>query len=119
MRGYIDDFEKLSIDDVRRLVGGRRKLREAESLTVHLNEMDILVQLVRGPANLGNGLVTYLSAPCCGRRVTTLRIVPGHGLLCVACVRRFFGAIYLSQVHGHKAEAVATTGNRAGSASPA
>lgn len=100
-RLYVDDFEKLTMDDVRRMLGGRPTLRKARAVTIHLpSGRDVYVSLVRVPANRGGGQVVYLKCPVegCLFKARVLRIVPDEpGLMCVHCLQRKYQASYLSQ----------------------
>ncbi len=99
---YIDDFQRISIYDVREKIGGRRRLNSAESVIIHLtNGLDVPVYFHRLPANIGGGSVTYLSCPGgCGRPVSVVRVVPSSPwLLCRNCIRKVYSARYLSQSH--------------------
>ena len=100
-RIYLDDYEKVTVEDLRRMVGGRPRFRKTDAITVHLADgRDVYVRLVRAPANLGGGDVVYIACPEpeCTRKVRLLRIVPDSpGLLCNNCMRRKYGAAYFSQ----------------------
>lgn len=92
----MEDYPRVRVDDLRHALGGRRKLREASAVTLHLPERDVVVELTRGPANLGaNGKIVFMICPSCGRRISVLRVVPS-GLACWSCLRRV-GVKYLSQ----------------------
>lgn len=93
----MDDFARVRVDDLRHALGGRRKLKRASAVTLHLPERDVVVQLTRGPANLGEGgQIVFMICPSCGRRISVLRVVPS-GLACWSCLRRG-GTKYLSQL---------------------
>lgn len=94
----VEDHARLDIADIRKAVGGRRKLKLVDRVTLHLDRADVEVELTRNRANLGDGFVTYMICPCCRRRASVLRLLPdGHGAVCGVCVRRA-GARYASQV---------------------
>lgn len=96
MNALMEDFPKVHVDDVRRLVGGRRRLKTLSAVTIHLPDRDVPVELARGKANLGPGAqITFLTCPICGRRALVLRVVP-EGLACWSCLRRN-GIKYSSQ----------------------
>jgi hypothetical protein len=93
----MEDYAKIRVDDIRHLVGGRRRLKLLNSVTVHLADRDVPVELARGKANLGvDGKIIFLLCPACGRHALVLRVVP-EGLACWACLRRG-GVKYGSQL---------------------
>ena len=98
---YLEDFEKLTLEDIRRMVGGRRKFHETQAVTVHLPDgRNVYVPFIRTPANLGGGELPWLKCPVegCHYKVRILRLVPDDpGLMCQRCMRRTYGAAYLSQ----------------------
>ena len=99
-RVFVDDFPSVTLDDIRRQLGSRRRFREASAVTVHLNDRDVYVPLVRGPANLGGGEIVFAMCPSCERKVRVLRVIPDSpGLGCVRCLATRYGAKYLSQMH--------------------
>jgi len=94
----VEDYARVTTDDLRRLLGGRKKLKAASAVTLHLDGADVDVELTRNRANLGDGFVTYMTCPLCRRRVSVLRLFPdGRGAVCGVCVRRA-GARYSSQM---------------------
>ena len=106
-RVYYEDFEQLTVEDVRRMLGGRPKLRQTEAVTVHLLDRDVYVPLVRTPANRGGDQV-WLKCPVegCTFKARILRIVPDPpGLMCSNCMRLAYGAAYLSQQRPRVGEA--------------
>jgi hypothetical protein len=93
----MEDYAKVLVADLRRAVGGRRKLKAVSSVTISVGENDFAVSLVRGPANLGiDGRITFMICPSCGRRISVLRVVP-EGLACWSCLRKA-GTKYQSQL---------------------
>lgn len=93
----MEDYPRVRVDDLRHALGGRRKLKQASAVTLHLPDREVVVQLTRGPANLGvNGEIVFMVCPSCGRRISVLRVVPA-GLACWACLRRG-GVKYGSQL---------------------
>ena len=96
---YIDDFPTVDIQDVKRLLGGRRRLREATGVSIHLpGDRDVPVRFTSLPANLGGGRIKYMACPVCERPVRVLRVVPSAPhLMCGRCVRRIYRAMYVSQ----------------------
>lgn len=93
----MEDYPRLRVDDLRHALGGRRRLKQASAVTLHLPDRDVLVRLTRGPANLGiNGKIVFMLCPTCGRRASVLRVAP-EGIMCWACLRRC-GTKYRSQL---------------------
>ncbi len=101
---YVEDFSAVDIHDIRRAVGGRRKLRQLEEVDISLrDERIVTVKLVRSRTNIGNGFIIDFLCPGCGRRVRVLRVVPGaEGLVCRQCLNKKFGARYKSQERHRK-----------------
>jgi hypothetical protein len=95
----IEEFPIVDLGDIRRAVGGRRKLRKVTSVTVDLpGGRSVPVSLVRAPANIAGNIV-YALCRRCGHRARTLRIVPTHdALVCAGCVKALYGAKYESQI---------------------
>ena len=95
----IEEFPVVDLGDIRRAVGGRRKLRTVTSVTVDLpGGRSVPVSLVRAPANIAGRLV-YALCRRCGHRARTLRIVPTRdALVCAGCVKALYGAKYASQI---------------------
>jgi hypothetical protein len=95
----VEDYARVTTDDLRRMLGGRKKLKAADSVVLHLAAADVPVMLTKCASNLGAGrYYTLLVCPSCSRRVAALRILPGGtGAACGACVRRA-GARYASQM---------------------
>jgi hypothetical protein len=94
----VEDHPRIDINDIRKAIGGRRRLKAVDRVTLHLDGGDVDVELVRNRANLGDGFITYMTCPSCSRRISVLRLLPdGRGAVCGACVRRA-GARYSSQM---------------------
>lgn len=96
----IEDFAPVDVADIRRAVGGRKKLRGIDAATVHLPDgRDVLVQLARSPSSFGRGEIVFTLCPACGRKARVLRVAPvDAGLICGQCVRRIYSVKYGSQV---------------------
>ena len=97
---FIEDYAPVDVADIRRAVGGRKKLRAVSTATVHLPDgRDVLVQLARSPSSFGRGEIVFTLCPACGRKARVLRIAPvDAGLICGECVRKVFAARYSCQV---------------------
>ncbi|MCP4607008.1 MAG: hypothetical protein GY847_41930 [Proteobacteria bacterium] len=96
---YQDSFPKVTLDDIRRLVGGRRALRRSKSVVVHLLDGRV-VEIFLGSfkSNIAGGLHREPLCPRCNRRTRTFRVIQGgSGLVCRHCLRKLFGAPYQSQ----------------------
>ncbi|HOX42944.1 MAG TPA: hypothetical protein PK668_05080 [Myxococcota bacterium] len=98
-RTYFEDLPALHLEDVRRQVGGRRKLAAASSVTVLLPEgREVQITIARRPGVLG-GEELLFACPTCGRPCRVLRIVQhGPGLTCTRCLQVACAAKYRSQV---------------------
>ena len=99
LRHYlVEEFPRFDLADLRRAVGGRPNLKKADRVTVHLANGDIPIDLARIPANIANGIRTYMVCPRCRKAVLVLRVVPSEfGLLCGKCVKDIFRAHYASE----------------------
>lgn len=95
----LDDYQRVDVTDLRRLIGGRRRLRGAEAVTLHLAAADVTVELTKCASNLGGGRWYQLMVcPICSRRVAALRLLPGGtGAACRSCLHDR-GARYSSQL---------------------
>jgi len=99
-RTFIDDLPvALTIDDLRRAAGGRRRLASARHFTLMLaGGAELVLELVRRPGRFG-GVVTLMQCPTCGRACSVLRHVSwGQRLACFHCLQVIFGTKYRSQV---------------------
>ena len=96
----LDDFPRIDVADIRKLVGGRKRLKAADSVVLHLAAVDLSVSLTKCESNLGAGRwYTLLICPSCSRRVAVLRLLPGGtGAACGTCLRRVTRARYSSQI---------------------
>ena len=85
--------------DLRRAAGGKRRFNLTSHCMVGLPDgREVRIDLTRRPGVLG-GQVTFAACPACGRACRVLRIVSDSpGLCCLACLRKRYGAKYLSQV---------------------
>jgi len=102
-RTYFEDLPALHLEDVRRQVGGRRRLAAASSVTVLLPEgREVQITITRRPGVLG-GEELMLGCPTCGRACRVLRVVQhGPGLTCTKCLQVACAAKYRSQVLAHR-----------------
>jgi hypothetical protein len=96
----MEDFHKVSVDDLQKSFGSRNAFRIATSVNVQLPGYgNVTLEFARIPANRGGGEIIFAKCPSCRKNVRVLRIVPGDpGLLCWRCVKRFYGAQYMSQL---------------------
>jgi hypothetical protein len=96
----IDRFPvAVSVADVRRVAGGKRRLRTVEKIALDIEGMSVELSLLRTKATLGGGSLTYLACPRCGKPSERLRFVRNsNGLIaCGRCIAELFGARYPSQ----------------------
>lgn len=95
----IEDFRPVTLRDLRRGAGGRKRFNESDFCQVRVgNGPAIRVVLVRVPTNLGHRMVLP-RCPTCRQIVHVLRVVPfGKGLGCQRCLRRRLAAKYSSQL---------------------
>lgn len=88
-RIFLEDIPCLRIEDIRRMVGGKKKLNLLERVTAFLPDgRSIELELVRRPGNLG-GSFALLACPVCTRPSRTLRLFDEtHGLACPRCLQQ-------------------------------
>ncbi|HOX57853.1 MAG TPA: hypothetical protein PLC99_13280 [Verrucomicrobiota bacterium] len=98
-RQFFEDLPNVKIEDVRRTLGGKRKLSAANSVTLFLADgRELEVKLVKKPGVLG-GTYSLLMCPTCQRASKILRVIEEDpGLACVKCPQTIYGMKYRSQV---------------------
>ena len=98
-RAIIDDFGAVSVSDLRRALGGRRRYNRAERCTLTLDDgRAVEIELVPRRTNLGHTM-KLLKCPACGRTVTVLRLLPVEPFLgCRRDLQVRLSARYRSQV---------------------
>jgi hypothetical protein len=98
-RAIIDDFGAVSVSDLRRAVGGRRRFNLSDRVTVTLDTgRAVEIELVPRRTNLGH-VMKLLQCPACGRAVTMLRLLPVAPFLgCRRDLQVRLAARYRSQV---------------------
>ena len=95
----IESFPAIHLEQVRLLVGGRRKLNAAESVDIDLEGgRTVCVELLRRPANYGDKPQVFFSCPSCRGACRVLRVVAEvPALRCGSCLRREHRAMYACQ----------------------
>ena len=98
-RQFFEDLPDVKIEDVRRTLGGKRKLSAANSVTLFLADgRELEVKLVKKPGVLG-GTYSLLVCPTCHRASKILRVIDyDPGLACVKCLQTIYKFKYRSQV---------------------
>ncbi len=96
-RAYVEDFGRIDLVDVRRSLGGARRLRDSDGCLVELPDgAAIQVDLVRQPHGFGTGI--FLSCCRCGRACRVLHITGLlERLVCLKCLKNVFSAKFRSQ----------------------
>lgn len=95
----IDSLPAITLDDMRRSLGGRKRLKQLDSKAICLELPDgrsVSVRLTLQPAQLG-GKQIFFVCPTCGRRCRTLRITQ-NGLACYSDLQKRLGAKFASQL---------------------
>lgn len=97
-RTYVEDFGRVDLRDVRRSLGGARRLRYSDCCVVELPDgAAVQVDLVRQPHGFGTGI--YLSCCRCSRACRVLHITGLlERLVCLMCLKNAFSAKFRSQV---------------------
>lgn len=97
-RTYVEDFGRIDLLDVRRSLGGARRLKDNDCCMVELPDgAAVQVDLVRQPHGFGTS--TFLSCCRCNRSCRVLHITGLlERLVCLACLKNTFSAKFRSQV---------------------
>ncbi len=92
---YVKDLPAVATTDVRKAVGSRRKFNSVDAVTVYVDGVPHVIQLLKRPANISSRPQRYLCCENCYGPARILRIYENK-LFCSSCLEAM-GFRYRSQ----------------------
>ena len=87
MTTFVNDLPERTVPHVIRVLGGRKRARLYSQVTLVIGNTEHLLNLVKRPANIGDGATQLLLQCTCGRACRVLRLLPSSQLGCYMCCR--------------------------------